>query len=274
MLRRSAGQNWIVLGLFAFLVIFLLSNLSPSVSLVVAGSVTRSLPLALWLGLAIGLGAFTSLIIYICFQLVSSTKANSENRAYGSGSGYRTSDFRDPLEEDDEFANDWVDEELTPQPRPWSPPAQPQPSPPPSQASPSSPSPTGTQPDRESSQPPAWEDPEWEGNSRDASDWSDTPDEFDDWGEAESQTNPTVAEPEHKPRDSNTASRSQKPPRATSRKPPSYNPLAGQPNAVYDVDYRVITPPSTAQSPRRDADRRNTRNDDQDDWDWQEDSEW
>ena len=189
-----------LLGLLAILTIFLLSNLSPSLPLVILGSATRPFPLAIWIGLAMAVGAIWAWILDFCLaQMVAAApRARSRerrDRAYNSRYDDAYDDKSDPFEfEDDDLANDWVDEELTPR-RPFQPINPPRQNPgfPSSQASPQpSPRPAPSKfrinPDPQDLAPEddeaPWEDPNWVENG---SDWEEPVDELDDWEEFEAR---------------------------------------------------------------------------------------
>lgn len=107
----------LVLAIVGFAVVFALSNWGVSMSLVFLGVPSPALPLPVWIGGAIGLGAATTLVITALFGLTRFTARRSERKSGRQPtSAYtetpRNSATRTP-DADDWFSNtddDWTSE--------------------------------------------------------------------------------------------------------------------------------------------------------------------
>ncbi|MEM9448500.1 MAG: LapA family protein [Cyanobacteria bacterium P01_E01_bin.6] len=100
-----AIRNLLLLILFVgSLVIFTLENMSPVVPLVILGSQTQALPLAIWLVGAIALGVLTTLLVAGLMQVATSLPRSRTSRFYADRPRYRPANA-EPMRDDDE--EDW-----------------------------------------------------------------------------------------------------------------------------------------------------------------------
>ncbi|MEQ8538135.1 MAG: hypothetical protein RIB93_11885 [Coleofasciculus sp. D1-CHI-01] len=218
------------------LAIFVLSNLSaPALSIVFLGMQTVALPLTVWIGLAIALGILTSLVL----QLLSFRPRRVQRFD-------RTAQASPP----NRWRSDVEFEQEEPEPQETEPemPSPPPPPPPP----PPEPPPSASGSDWDQAVAPEWN---FEGESA-----TSIEDEFD-WDEFESQPEEEVLEEEETERDRQERSigsdRSSYEPRQepslrsqpdsvysySYRESNTSKSRIGKSEAVYDANYRVITPP-------------------------------
>lgn len=93
-------------AIVGLLVVFALSNWGVSMSLVFLGMPSPALPLPLWIGSAIALGAATTLTITALFGLAGFSARRSERKSVRSQTPY-TEPPRNPTRPTSDTADDW-----------------------------------------------------------------------------------------------------------------------------------------------------------------------